>query len=415
MSKKKLLMILGAGSSVSLGMPSVAELDREMQTWSQSWAFPGASNYYGHLWKSLDAYYHTTPPTPPPPPLNFEIVLGLMVSLGTWVAPAPHGNPLRHLTGNRLDGLSFGQYVDFRSLGEKTLIDFQLIHLLKNLAGYMRTKSAKIDKSSSVFLKYHELLDHLSKHFEIGIYNLNYDTAAILAAPHGYTGFGADGRFQARIVHDRTAWDFVYHLHGSVCHTLIDGLSPSVAWQADFSKTFDDGDSGRSHTAASNNNSLPNTTLVAGGFKLDQLLQEPYHTFYASFVRNVWQADAILIGGYGFGDIHVNRTLRSRFAAPSVRPPVMILDFASGHDPIQFRFDHWSLGICEFLQVSDKFNVSGQTAPWSTDEIKAKETFELSVPGRTAIWYNGFSEASRRKGAIADWLAGGDDTLLAPT
>jgi hypothetical protein len=43
----------------------------------------------------------------------------------------------------------------------------------------------------------------------------------------------------------------------------------------------------------------------------------------AALVRHVYEADAILIGGYGFADVHVNRALRNRLdgrPARNVRP-----------------------------------------------------------------------------------------------
>jgi hypothetical protein len=61
---------------------------------------------------------------------------------------------------------------------------------------------------------------------------------------------------------------------------------------------------------------------------------------HASLVRHVYAADAILIGGYGFGDVHINRALRNRLAMPGKRPPVMVLDRANAKtDPMAFRED----------------------------------------------------------------------------
>jgi len=36
--KKKLLIVLGAGSSIPSGMPSVSDLDKQMNVWSAIWA-----------------------------------------------------------------------------------------------------------------------------------------------------------------------------------------------------------------------------------------------------------------------------------------------------------------------------------------------------------------------------------------
>src|SRR5208283_5261335 len=108
----------------------------------------------------------------------------------------------------------------------------------------------------------------------------------------------------------------------------------------------------------SDGKSFPKTTLIAGGFKLDQLLVEPFHSLHAAMVRHVYEADAILIGGYGFGDVHVNRARRNLRAhgAGADRPPVMHLDRASDRtDPMAFRQDIWAHEVCRTLHADGHF------------------------------------------------------------
>ena len=55
--KKKLLIILGAGSSVELGMPSVGELDRSMRQWAREQADEKKSpDFFGLLWEIRRLY-----------------------------------------------------------------------------------------------------------------------------------------------------------------------------------------------------------------------------------------------------------------------------------------------------------------------------------------------------------------------
>ena len=79
-----------------------------------------------------------------------------------------------------------------------------------------------------------------------GVYNLNYDNVALTASPGAYVGFDENGQFDAAEVQARRDWDFIYHLHGCVHHTLQGVFANSMGWQKDLSGVFDDGSGGRS-------------------------------------------------------------------------------------------------------------------------------------------------------------------------
>src|SRR5690349_12183597 len=96
-SKKRLLVILGAGSSIPLGIPSVGDLDRIMRVWSAEWARScSRPNYFEAAWNAVERYYNATG-TGVHPVANFETVLGEALAQAHWLAPAPYGNVLRGL------------------------------------------------------------------------------------------------------------------------------------------------------------------------------------------------------------------------------------------------------------------------------------------------------------------------------
>src|ERR1017187_9894416 len=98
--KKKLLVILGAGSSIARGIPSVQALDRHMGEWGQNWALSsGFPDYYDVLRREIGTYYQSGP-SGARPSLNFEKVLGEMVALSHWMEPAPWGDTLRQVACN---------------------------------------------------------------------------------------------------------------------------------------------------------------------------------------------------------------------------------------------------------------------------------------------------------------------------
>jgi hypothetical protein len=99
-SKKRLLVILGAGSSIPLGIPSVGDLDRVMRVWNAEWARScSRPNYFEAAWNAVERYYNATG-TGVHPVANFETVLGEALALAHWLAPAAYGNALRGLVAS---------------------------------------------------------------------------------------------------------------------------------------------------------------------------------------------------------------------------------------------------------------------------------------------------------------------------
>jgi hypothetical protein len=411
--KKKLLVILGAGSSIPCNMPSVATLNGEMRNWGQAWATArGFPDYFAALWHAIETYYrsgkHSLPPS-----VNFEKVLGEMIAVSHWMTPPPRGDTLRQTAcdGAPPPHLTFPSPTDY---DPAHTVRCQFSHLSIELAKYIRMLSRSIDRAATSVRKYKALVDGLRGRFDVGVYNLNYDTVALTAWPDAYVGFDA-GAFDARAVHARSEWGFIYHLHGSVRHSLV---RDRIKWRPDLAGEFFDGHPGLSTDVRSEGKSFPKTTLVAGGFKLDQLLVEPFHSFQAALVRHVYEADAILIGGYGFADVHVNRALRNRLAGHAVeyRSPVMILDRPHDRaDPMAFRQDPWAREVCRTLSTDGHFfHEPGHASLPVPAELAAKGSFEVASLHRVALWHGGFVEAESRLDGIVSWLLGGDDNVLLP-
>jgi hypothetical protein len=126
----------------------------------------------------------------------------------------------------------------------------------------------------------------------------------------------------------------------------------------------------------------------------------------------VHEADAILIGGYGFTDVHVNWALRNRFESGKPRAPVVILDCSPNDgDPIAFRNDAWVYNMKQALAVQDDFLEPGHSCPPCLEELKRGRGFEVSRRSKIAIWHGGFIEAEWRIKIICGWLSGVVDDL----
>jgi hypothetical protein len=269
----------------------------------------------------------------------------------------------------------------------------------------MRECSRSLDTRSAAFTGYRDLLAQLREDFDVGIYNLNYDNVAVTAWPEAFTGF-PDGKFDPRAVGTRREWDFIYHVHGSVHYSFCDPpFTRALEWRSLDRTDFVDCRDGNPELVSGFLPMQP-TTLVAGGYKLDQLLADPAQTFHASLVRHAHEADAFLIVGYGFGDVHVNRALRNRFELspynPSGRPPVVVITRSGpGFEPTGYRQDLWTHELTHAL--NGRFPASGNR-PLS--ELTAKRQLEPDLTRRIAIWHDGFLEVRPLLNTITAWLNG---------
>jgi hypothetical protein len=458
--KSKLLVILGAGSSSALGLPSVKCLGCLMGQWGSKWAASGANaDHFDELWQSVKTYYRRGG-TALHPELNFEKVLGEMIALAHWMEPSPWGDTLRQaacdgaapprmnfryqesesdamaeLAGDPDDSLQgecdatgepgdeevpppvtwkgkYGAYIEL-------MVEYSF--LLERLAQHMRAESQWLNSANTPKKgKYRKLLGGLRERFNIGVYNLNYDTAAIDALPGAYAGFSETGTFEPRVIHERNEWDFVYHLHGSVHHSLNRRyVGDKIVWRRSLDGGFFDGPEGQWSSPRSNGVKLPRTTLVAGGFKLDQLLVEPFQSFHASLVRHVYAADAILICGYGFGDAHINFALHNRLSHSQDRPPVMVLDWVDGRVvTMRYRGDFWAKEFGQALCTGTGghfFVDPGRPSSPIPTELP-RDVFQVDPKDKhhVAVWQGGFIEAEHRVSGILEWLDGAPDAVLVP-
>lgn len=423
---RKLLMLLGAGSSINVGMPPVSEVNSLMQSWAaEEGVCDGGRyrpNYYDRAWRAVAD--HLAPwPVSCERGANFELALGAMIGLANWVRPRPHGQALRDLVGAREivpaffveDGLN---EMSFHRFGASVAVTTQYVNLLVRMAEEMRARCRRIRAEHGADLdRYADFLRRLREHFEVGVYSLNYDDAALQAWPEAYVGFSdlvddADGcrAFDPRALHARREWGFIYHLHGNVHFTLPDRehrrgvFQDRIKWRDDLGGAFVDGTHGSSILDdRSDGNEIPITTLVAGGQKLDQLLGDPFQSTYAALVRHVHEADAFLIAGYGFGDAHVNRALLTRMTRGDEAPPVMILERTRDDRPTMIsRDDGWPHRLLSALAVGGQ---GFRPIPGTVAGVKRRGEFETAMD-RVAVWHNGFLEAAERLDAVIGWLNG---------
>ena len=286
----------------------------------------------------------------------------------------------------------------------------QQAFLLGKLADYIRERSKSLDAGSSEFTVYKKLLLRLRDHFDLGIYNLNYDIVARSAWPEAFHGFNSSGVFDPLCVSLRREWEFIYHLHGSVHHCISSPAhKPSLIWKDDLTGSFEDQQT-LAPDMAQEFKPISLTTLIAGGFKLDQILADPYQTFYAALVRHVHEADAILIAGYGFGDLHVNRALRNRFDHPAndaALPQVVVLTKSCPDSPqtaSHQSHEFWAYQLTHTLGTKFPTTKEHLDRKLTVAQFIQRHEFETDLHDRVAIWHGGFIEALSSLDEIANRL-----------
>ena len=206
---KKLLVILGSGSSLGLGLPGVSEIDGLMRGWAAEWLGkrPRFDNYYAAVEAAMHRYVEGCAVTNQHRAINFETVLGNMAALANWVVPSPHGMPLRGLVDDSSG--NFGLRFPAGRYGATVAVNDQLTCVMARLARHIRERSRAIDSASAQAKAYARLISSLRHTFDVGIFNLNYDTAALGMWPDAFTGFDNAGHFSPRAVHERQEWNFI--------------------------------------------------------------------------------------------------------------------------------------------------------------------------------------------------------------
>ena len=392
-------------------MPSVSKIDEKMKDWGREWKpeplVDMEGDVFNILWTTLTHYYgqnhyalHS----------NYERVLGEMTALASWMSSPPFGNSLIEAIsgGEPVSALKWLHNSSDVHAGRKLILSQQAF-LLGKLANYMRTCSRAFNPQSREFSNYKNFFQRLHEQFDFGIYNLNYDTVARTARPNAFYGFDRYGNFNPSVVYQRRKWGFLYHLHGSVHHCITNNFN-QIKWKDGLNGEFKDR-LDPMPDMAQDFRPVPLTTLIAGGFKPDQLLANPYQTFYSSLVRHAQEADAILIAGYGFGDLHVNRVLQNRFEGPDDErpfPQVIILEKSSPNKlqtaSIQ-SYDFWAWQLTHTLNTRFRMSEAHVNREHTVQPFISSNEFETDTLNRVAIWHGGFQEAIPFVDKVTEWLS----------
>lgn len=396
--KKKLLIIAGAGASVELGMPSTSCINELFNQWCQEICCL-ANNENKSLYQYIceTALPKSEDTTDKDSEINFEQGLYILFLLDTLHKDSISESVIKQF-------VELNKFLDVKCYGEiKKVAGYDLSNLafklIDKLLDEFRSRCINVKNSHlNEFNKFKDLMCNLNKEFEVGIITTNYDNLFTQAMPGLFTGFNEkNGEFIPESVYKRTAWDFCYHLHGSV-HFDMKATSNSlheIYWQKDLQYKFAGNSTGRNANQTMEGLFLPTSAIIAGYDKLNQIARSPFLTYFSQLERYVLEADACLFIGYGFADLHINNCF-SHIWKTNKKPVVIISSEKDNQDCMQFRNDKWASNLNNCIPFDrNKISFNGEVCPRSIGFLKKVKSCETSSDSNypISIWYNGLLEA----------------------
>lgn len=405
MTRRRLLLVVGAGASVEFGMPSVGDVRAIIDAVAQQrypLRYDPSTNLYRCIEDMVDRYWRQSIPPHLRRAPHFEDLLYTIFALAAAYPASADTSAIGALiTATKLPEVNaFGRQPSL--VGRDTLRDLGNASVDGLVEAFReRCRAAEVDKIAE-FTELQALCTALRSEFEVAIVTLNYDNIAYRAFPGVETGFvPATGLFEQGRILDRSDWACMLHLHGSVHFDMtgIAGDMHGIRWQPDIQGPFHQNAGGRSTRSYVEGADFPTSVIVAGYGKTTQILRRPFRTYYSELDRLVAGCDALLIAGYGFGDVHLNMAFES-FRDGRRRPVAVI-----GHAPDDaMPFGHVDLGerspmsdalIRTFETDWKAMRSLGSALPDTVEALKAAQEFETCLDPATplSLWYNGMLAA----------------------
>ena len=407
--KKKLMVVLGAGASVELGMPSVSEIDGLFHTWALehfALAIDDSQSLYSHVRDNINRHYSNNPRPRLARQTNYEEVLYIIFQLFAILSDESFNFPMNaFLDMGKLPTIMSSQGErtvngnDFRQLGF-LLID----RLIAEFRG--RCINTHEDVTSN-FICFKDFVSKLLQDYDIAFISLNYDDLVIQAWPDLFTGFDHKGDFCPEEVHARADWNLIYHPHGSV-HFDMRGTGldmHAIKWHSDLTSKFNQNSFGRNSQETTEGIQMPTSVIVAGYGKAYQMQRLPFRTYYSQIDKIAEKSEVFLFIGYGFSGLHINNCFYGISQGPR---RIVVIDWAEDYeDPMRWRRDPWSQNLRETIRnAPDMATRKFIHATPMIGELKENKEFEVSTDASCplSIWYGGFMEACKNYDLIKDEL-----------
>jgi hypothetical protein len=409
-TKRRLLVVVGAGASVEFGMPSVNGVAGILSEAAQE-RYPlfwdAATNLYKYFEATLVADWQVKIPQHLQKTPTFEEILYAIFALAAAFPGGRFTSALgAFVTANPIPDINW--FGTKRGKVDRDVLR-QFGHFLVDTlleAFRDRCRAAHLERTAEL-TKLRALFTALGDEFEVSIVTLNCDDIVYRSAPGLETGFDLSGKFVDERIVQRPTWPCVLHLHGSVHFDMRDDYTAfmgygglhDIHWQANLDGLFQQNADGRSSFSTAEGTDFPTSSIVAGYGKATQILRRPFRTYYAEVDRLVAGCDAAIFLGYVFSDIHLNLAFEK--FRDSRRRPVVVIDFADDNvmnaNGLELSDGHQTISsVLGLLKTNKRSMMSfGYAIPKTVADLKIAREFEISNDPDTplAIWYNGMLAA----------------------
>ncbi|WP_248800157.1 SIR2 family protein [Pseudomonas sp. MWU13-2105] len=402
-AKKRAVVIMGAGASVELGIPTtvgfgkVIDADVAGDEWCQR---TGGSQAYEDVKKALIEYYHGDAAE-----AHFERVYHVLHELDAFhrtpgavpkFSPVmlPFLTPVMKQSRNALRAAS-------RCMLES---------IYRETSKFCDAPKKPLDSMKNFF---HQLEDR----FVPRIYTTNYDDFVQQATGDSYfNGFTDDrGSFLRFSAPDYWAnWDVpgIFHLHGSIhmaeCLDFPSGPIGDIVWYPERSEAMKCISASNSGVSRMDGTTFQRGAILTGLDKLSRLQQLPFAFYYAGLSREVVEADLIIVIGSGLADGHLNTWIN---AARSQRPELPLLYIGYWHRQMATPGENADEMPDDFVGAIKGFDLEDRDIELfhqlhvdltqvREQDVRAKDGWTMDPRGKSAVWSDGLQSCLAKSDAL---------------
>ena len=292
LTKRKLLVVAGAGSAIEFGMPSVSCVNQQCKNAASqffSLVNDKSTTLYEYMYDQIERYWAMHVPAHLRRTPNFEDVL---YTLYVLAATSPAG-----LFTSALGAfISRKQFPDVIHIAISKAVDEHLLrhlgqHLVDSLLGDFRTRCGGCAPN---FADLETFFSALCDEFDVAVVTTNYDDLIYRALPPAgrETGFDPeDGSFKPERILHRAGWPCILHLHGSVHFDMrVDkgrGELYRIFWESNLARCRQNS-SGRNGRRTIEGHEFPTSSIIAGYGKTEQMQNLPFQIYYSELDRLIY-------------------------------------------------------------------------------------------------------------------------------